>query len=166
MVRQRLTPSSSFTQELISFPEGEVIRKCVECGVCNASCAIASMSDINPRQIVQKILVGAKEPVLNSGQHWICMTCQFCDNRCQHGVSLAEVFRAVRKIAIQDRRIPLEIQIAAQTIVRDGWLLKESYTDHVADERMELGLSSRLTWNSRYTDRIGSKYFKFGGKGA
>ena len=164
MVRQRLTPSSSFTEELISFPEGEVIKKCIECGVCTASCAIASLSNSNPRKIVQKILVGAREPVLNSSQHWSCMTCQFCESRCQHGVSLAEVFRAVRKIAIRDGRIPLEIQTAAQTIIKDGWLLKESYTDYVADERSQLGLSSRLSWNSRYTDRIGSKYFKSGGK--
>ena len=163
MVRTRLTPSSSFIQELSSMPGGEIIEKCVACGICTASCAVASGSQYNPRQIMQKILVGAREKVLQSDQPWLCKTCHFCDTTCQYGVSLADVFKVVRKLAIRENIIPLTFRKATETILNDGWLMKDAYSDFVADERKELGLSSRLSWNKRYTRDVKSKYFDTGG---
>ena len=163
MVRTRLYPSSSFAQELASMPGGEVIHDCISCGVCTASCAMASESQLHPRQIIQKILVGAREPVLNSEQPWLCKTCHMCESTCQHGVSLSDVFAVVRKLAIKEGIIPLKFKQAAQTILTDGWLLKNAYSDHVSDTRKELGLSSRLTHNKKFTDRVNSKYLLKGG---
>jgi len=153
-----------FVKELASLPGGEVINKCLQCGICTAKCVIASGSEYTPRKIVQKILVGARELVLSSDQPWLCMTCQLCESECQYGVSLAQVFRLVRRIAIQDGFIPPSFIEAAYTIFEDGWLLKSAYTDFIADERRELGLSSRLNWNNRYTSQVRSKYFSSGGK--
>lgn len=159
MVRSRLTPSSSFIQELTSIPGGELIEKCLACGVCTASCAVASGSQYNPRQIMQKILVGAREIVLQSDQPWLCKTCHLCENACQYGVRLADVFKIVRKLAIREGIIPPAFQKAAQIILTDGWLMKKEYSDFIADERKELGLSSRLTWNNRYSRKVKSEYF-------
>ncbi len=163
MVRTRLTPSSSFIQELTSLPGGELIEKCVACGECTASCAIASGSQYNPRRVMQKILVGARERVLESEQPWLCKTCHLCDDTCQYGVKLADVFKVVRKLAIREGIVPIAFQQAAQTILTDGWLMREAYSDHVADERKELGLSSRLSQNKRFTRDVKSKYFDTGG---
>jgi heterodisulfide reductase subunit C len=164
MVRQRYTPSSTFVQELSSLPGGDVISKCIQCGVCTAKCTIASGSEYNPRKVVQQILVGARELVLRNDQPWLCLTCQLCENVCQYGVSLDQVFSLVRRIAIREGIIPPSFVEAAESIFEDGWLLKTAYTDFIADERRELGLSSRLTWNIRYTSLVSSKYFKTGGK--
>ena len=163
MVRTRLTPSSSFIQELTSMPGGELIEKCVACGECTGTCAIASGSQYNPRRVMQKILVGARERVLESEQPWLCKTCHLCDDTCQYGVKLADVFKVVRKLAIREGIVPIAFQRAAQTILTDGWLMREAYSDHVADERKELGLSSRLSQNKRFTRDVKSKYFDTGG---
>ena len=112
---------------------------------------------------MQKILVGAREPVLQSEQLWLCKICNLCENTCQYGVKLADVFRIVRHLAIQERKIPAAFQKAAKTILSDGWLMKEAYSDFVSDERKELGLSSRLSQNKRYTNDVKSKYFDNGG---
>jgi heterodisulfide reductase subunit C len=69
----------------------------------------------------------------------------------------------VRKLAIKEGIVPPKFKEAAKTILTDGWLLKSAYSDHVADERKELGLSSRLTYNKRFTDRVNSKYLDKGG---
>jgi heterodisulfide reductase subunit C len=164
MVRQRLIPSSRLAEELASLPGGEIIETCLRCGVCTASCAISSASGLNPRKIIQKILVGAREPVLNSEQPWLCMTCNLCENKCQYGVMLEDVFGLVREIAVQEGIVPPAFVDANQTILRDGWLLKKANTDFVLDQRRELGLSSRLTWNNRYTGQVWSKYFGSGVK--
>jgi heterodisulfide reductase subunit C len=159
MVRTRLTPSSSFIQELASMPGGEIIEKCVACGVCTASCPIASGSQYNPRQIMQKILVGARQRVLESEQPWLCKTCHLCEDTCQYGVKLADVFKIVRKLAIKEGLVPIAFQTAANTILTDGWLMKDAYSDFIADERTELGLGSRLSQNKRYTRDVKSKFF-------
>jgi len=164
MVRQRYTPSSAFVEELASLPGGDIIDKCIECGVCNASCVIASSTEYPPRKIVQQILVGARDLVLSSDQPWLCLTCQLCESVCQYDVNLAQVFGLVRRIAVREGIIPPVFVEAAETIFEDGWLLKNAYTDFVADERNELGLSSRLNWNNRYTSQVSSKYFSTGGK--
>jgi heterodisulfide reductase subunit C len=163
MDRQRYTPSSMFVRELASLPGGEIIEKCVACGVCTAKCTIAPGSDYNPRKVIQKILVGARELVLTSNQHWLCTTCQLCEDECQYGVRLAQVFELVRRIAVREGIIPPSFTAAAQAIFDDGWLLKNAYTDFIADERRELGLSSRLNWNNRFTSQMRSKYTNFGG---
>ena len=163
MVRTRLNPSSSFAQELASMPGGDVINDCIACGVCTARCAIAADSQLHPRQIIQKILVGAREPVLNSEQPWLCKTCQMCDSTCQYGVSLSDVFGVVRKLALQEGIVPQKFKVAAKTILTDGWLLKSAYSDYVADTRKGLGLGSRLSYNKRFTDRVNSKYIEKGG---
>jgi heterodisulfide reductase subunit C len=163
MVRTRLTPSSSFIQELTSMPGGELIEKCVACGVCTASCSISSGSQYNPRQLMQKILVGARQRVLESEQPWLCKTCHLCEEACQYGVRLADVFKIVRKLAIKEGLVPIEFQTAANTILTDGWLMKDAYSDFIADERKELGLGSRLSQNKRYTRDVKSTFFDTGG---
>jgi heterodisulfide reductase subunit C len=144
-------------------PGGELIEKCVACGVCTASCGVASGSDYNPRQVMQKILVGARDRVLQSDQPWLCKICHLCEDTCQYGVKLADVFKVVRKIAIREGVVPIAFQQAAQTILTDGWLMKETYSDFIADERKALGLSTRLSQNKRYTRDVKSKYFDTGG---
>lgn len=144
-------------------PGGEVINKCIACGVCTASCAIASGTEYNPRQVVQKILVGAREAVMESEQPWLCKTCHLCERTCQHGVNLSDVFNVVRRFAIKEGFVQPAFLKATHSILADGWSQKNAYSDFVADERKELGLSSRLTWNKRYTKRVKSKYFQEGG---
>ncbi|MFW9956300.1 MAG: 4Fe-4S dicluster domain-containing protein [Candidatus Thorarchaeota archaeon] len=140
-----------------------MIEKCIACGVCTASCAIASSTQYNPRQVIQKILVGAKDVVLESDQPWLCKTCHLCESTCQHGITLADVFEIVRKFAIKEGFVQPAFLKVTHTILMDGWMQKCAYSDFVADERKQLGLSSRLTWNKRYTKRVKSKYLENGG---
>jgi heterodisulfide reductase subunit C len=160
--RQRFVPSSQLVEELASLPGGEIIETCLRCGVCTAKCAISSASGLNPRKLMQKILVGAREPVLNSEQPWLCMTCNLCEDNCQYGVKLEDIFGLVREIAVQEGIVPPAFIDANHAILTDGWLFKKANTDFVLDERRELGLSSRLTWNNRYTGQVLSKYFSSG----
>ncbi|MFW9958991.1 MAG: 4Fe-4S dicluster domain-containing protein [Candidatus Odinarchaeota archaeon] len=102
MIQQRLTPSSLFVEELASLPGGEMIEKCLRCGICTANCIVAHTPDNNPRKIVQMILIGARDPVLQSEIPWLCTDCSSCASECQYGVKLANLFALVRKAAIRD----------------------------------------------------------------
>ncbi|TFG09796.1 heterodisulfide reductase [Candidatus Thorarchaeota archaeon] len=154
-------PSSDFSEEIANEPGGEDITKCIQCGMCTASCLVAKYTDrYRPRRLIQKILLGKREEVLNSELPWLCMTCRLCEERCQEGVSLPEIFGAVRKIAAREGKIPNVFKSTASLVLKDGWMLKDTYTDFIEDDRDDLGLDTDLNWDDDFVKKIKKKYFK------
>jgi heterodisulfide reductase subunit C len=154
------TPSSDFAREVASVPGGEAINKCIQCGICTASCMVARASDkYRPRKIIQKIIIGKREEVLRSEQPWFCMTCRMCEENCQEGVSPAEIFHAIRYIAAREGHVPNIFRKTLDTVLEDGWLLKDAYSDFVEDDRDSLGLSTDLSWNNEFSKRVRERYF-------
>ncbi len=148
-------PTSSFAEELAAIPGGEVVNKCIQCGICTASCAVARYTDeYRPRQLIQKILLGEREEVLKSRLPWLCMTCRLCEERCQEGVSPAEVFHAVRILAAREGYVPPEFRRVMDSLLNNGWLLADSYTDFEEEEREDMGLDPDLGWNDKFLKRI------------
>ncbi len=153
------TPSSDFAKEIALIPGGEVINKCIQCGICTASCVVACVDDqYRPRRLIQKILIGKRDEVLKSDQPWLCMTCRMCEERCQEGVSPAEIFHAVRVLAVKEGHIPKVFQITVEKVLCDGWMLADAYTDFNEDEREDLGLNPVLAWNDTFTKKVKKKY--------
>ena len=96
------TPSSDFAKEVAEVEGGEAINKCIQCGICTASCVVAKATDVyRPRRMIQKIILGMKKEVLTSDESWYCMSCRMCEERCQEGVSPAEIFHAVREVYVR-----------------------------------------------------------------
>ena len=156
-------PSSSFAQEVEQEFGGEGIMKCIQCGMCTASCMVASMTDkYRPRQLIQKILLGKRQEVLTSDLPWLCMTCRLCEERCQEDVNLAEIFHAVRQIATREGHAPKVFKNTVATILEDGWLLNDSYTDFIEDDRTDLGLDTDLDWNNEFVKRVKKRYIDGG----
>jgi heterodisulfide reductase subunit C len=159
------TPTSAFAREIAKQPGGEAINKCIQCGICSASCAVASVSEkYRPRQLIQKILIGERNEVLKSELPWLCMTCRLCEERCQEGVSPAEIFEAVRHLAAEEGHVPNVFRKTTDTVLRDGWMLKDSYTDFNEDERNDLGLDPELGWDTEYVKKVKARYFGGGKK--
>lgn len=157
------TPSSSFSREIASVPGGEDINKCIQCGICTASCMVANYTDkYRPRKLIQKILIGKREEVLSSELPWLCMTCRLCQERCQEGVSLPDIFHAVREIAAQENHIPKAFTNTVDVLLRDGWLLKDAYSDFVEDDRDALGLDPKLTWNNDFGEKVRKRFVEGG----
>ncbi len=124
---------------------------------------VARASDkYRPRKIIQKILIGKREEVLRSEQPWFCMTCRMCEENCQEGVSPAEIFHAIRYIAARKGYVPKAFRNTLDTVLEDGWLLQDAYSDFVEDERNELGLHTDLSWNNIFSKRVRERYFRTG----
>ncbi len=156
-------PTSSFAQEVAREPGGEDINKCVQCGICSASCLVATYERrYRPRQLIQKILLGEREEVLRSELPWLCMTCRLCEERCQEGVSISEIFHAVRQIAAREGFIPNTFKRTINTLMEDGWLLKDAYSDMIEDDRDDLGLDTDLGWNNEFVKRVKERYLEGG----
>lgn len=158
-------PSSHFAEEVEQESGGEGIMMCIQCGMCTASCMVASMTErYRPRKLIQKILLGKREEVLTSELPWLCMACKLCEERCQEGVLLSDIFTAVREIAAREGHIPPVYQQTVDKVLEDGWLLKDSYTDFEEDDRDDLGLDTDLNWNDKFVKKLKKKYFRGGKK--
>ncbi len=160
MTRELHSPSSSFALEISLFPNGEDIKKCIQCGICSATCPVAFASNIfRPRKLIQWILIGKREEVLKSDIPWFCMTCRTCEERCQEGVSPAEIFQAVRHLAISEGYAPEAFKKMVDIILTDGWMLKDAFSDFIEDDREALGLDRDLHWNNEFVKMVKKKYF-------
>lgn len=109
----RLVPSSKFAEELASLPGGEIVETCLTCGICTATCIVSYSSDYNPRKVLQRVVLGARESVLQSEEPWLCTTCYHCVSECHSGVKLADLFALIRAVAIREG---LSVRVDAQEI--------------------------------------------------
>ena len=158
-------PSSNFAKEVEQEFYGDGIMKCIQCGMCTASCMVASMAErYRPRMLIQKILLGRREEVLSSELPWLCMTCRLCEERCQEDVNLSEIFHAVREIAAREGYIPQVFRNTINKVLEDGWLLNDAFTDFVEDDRSDLGLDPKLYWNNEFVKKVKKRYFEGGNK--
>ena len=158
-------PNSNFSKEIEKEPGGEYIQRCIQCGMCTASCMVANMTEkYRPRKLVQQILLGMREEVLESDLPWLCMACRQCEERCQEDVSLADIFHAVRNLAAKEGHIPLPIKKVVDTVLEDGWILKDSYSDFIQDDRDDLGLDTDLGWNNEFVKKVKKRYIDGGNK--
>ncbi|UUX96290.1 glycolate oxidase subunit GlcF [Aquabacterium sp. J223] len=141
-------------------PDGEeaeaVLRKCVHCGFCTATCPTYQLlgDELDgPRgriYLIKQVLEG--QPATRSTQLHLdrCLTCRNCESTCPSGVQygrLVEVGRAA--VAEQVTRSPLD---RAQR-----WLLKEGLPSPLFAPALKLGQALRPLLPQRLKDKVPPK---------
>ena len=128
--------------EFAGTPEGQeaeaILRKCVHCGFCNATCPTYQLlgDELDgPRgriYLMKQVLEGA--PVTRSTQLHLdrCLTCRNCETTCPSGVQYGHLVDIGRKIVEERVERP-----ASEKAVR--WLLKEGLTSPLFGPAMKLG---------------------------
>ena len=81
------------------FPIQEMIRSCIQCGTCSASCPNEFAMDRTPRQLWRMVLMGQKQEIFKSKTFALCSTCYYCTLRCPRGLPLTEAMSALKQIA-------------------------------------------------------------------
>jgi glycolate oxidase iron-sulfur subunit len=115
-----------------------ILRKCVHCGFCNATCPTYQLlgDELDgPRgriYLMKQVLEGA--PVTRSTQQHLdrCLTCRNCESTCPSGVQYGSLVEIGRRIV--DARVE---RPAAEKTLR--WLLKEGLTSPLFAPAMKLG---------------------------
>ncbi len=132
--------------EFAGTPEGEeaqaIVRKCVHCGFCNATCPTYQLlgDELDgPRgriYLIKQVLEGA-EVTRSTQQHLDrCLTCLNCQTTCPSGVEYGHLVDIGRKIV--DARVQ---RPAAERTVR--WLLKEGLTSPLFAPALRVGQAMR-----------------------
>ncbi|HUY01632.1 MAG TPA: 4Fe-4S dicluster domain-containing protein [Candidatus Deferrimicrobium sp.] len=73
---------------------------CMTCGKCVGDCIAAENSDFNSRKIIQKILDGDRESLINGNEIWKCFLCDLCTIKCPKNIQIKKLILILRKLAI------------------------------------------------------------------
>ncbi|MFP8835125.1 glycolate oxidase subunit GlcF [Hydrogenophaga sp. XSHU_21] len=119
-----------------------ILRKCVHCGFCTATCPTYQLlgDELDgPRgriYLIKQVLEGA-QPTRKTQQHLDrCLTCRNCETTCPSGVQYGHLVDIGR--AVVDAKVP---RPAAERTVR--WMLKEGLPSPLFGPAMKLGQAVR-----------------------
>jgi glycolate oxidase iron-sulfur subunit len=127
-------------------PEGReaesILRKCVHCGFCTATCPTYQLlgDELDgPRgriYLIKQVLEGT-EPTRKTQQHLDrCLTCRNCESTCPSGVQYGHLVDIGRKLV--DDKVP---RPSGERLVR--WALKEGLPSSLFGPAMKLGQTLR-----------------------
>jgi glycolate oxidase iron-sulfur subunit len=148
---------TTLAPEFQGTPDGDeaeaILRKCVHCGFCTATCPTYQvLGDENdgPRgriYLVKQLLEGS--PVTRSTQLHLdrCLTCRNCESTCPSGVQygrLADIGRHVLEQRVQ--------RPAGERAVR--WLLREGLTSPLFAPAMAAGRAVRPLLPAKLKDKV------------
>jgi heterodisulfide reductase subunit D len=106
---------TEFSKEVT--PDLEVLRSCIQCGTCSASCPTAYAMDYTPRQLWKLIQLGLKDEVVNSRTFWLCTTCKACTVRCPRGIDLTQTMLMLKEYAVRESlKVPEGIGVLRETV--------------------------------------------------
>jgi glycolate oxidase iron-sulfur subunit len=127
-------------------PEGReaeaILRKCVHCGFCTATCPTYQLlgdelDGPRGRIYLMKQVLEGKPPTRSTQLHLDrCLTCRNCESTCPSGVQYGHLVDIGRKIV--DGKVPRPAREAALR-----WTLKEGLTSPLFAPAMKLGQSVR-----------------------
>ncbi len=73
-----------------------LLKRCYQCGQCSGVCQLSKVQKYPPSKIIQLILEGFEQKVLESGILWECLTCNQCLKDCPEKINFADIVRMAR----------------------------------------------------------------------
>lgn len=146
--------------EFAASPEGQeaegILRKCVHCGFCTATCPTYQVfgDELDgPRgriYLMKQVLEGA-QPTASTQLHLDrCLTCRNCESTCPSGVQYGRLVEIGREIV--EQRVP---RPAGERALR--WLLKEGLTSPLFAPAMKIGQLVRPLLPARLQEKVPPK---------
>ena len=125
---------AAYWDQVRTFPDGDRVRNCIQCGSCTGSCPVSYAMDISPRQIVALFRAGFLEEILRSRSIWICASCYACTVRCPAGIRVTDNIYALKRVATSMHIFPAHFPAHA---------MAEAFAGEHQAVRAELGAVAR-----------------------
>jgi heterodisulfide reductase subunit C len=103
----------------------EMLRACIQCGTCSASCPNAFAMDLTPRRLWRMVLMGCSDAIFSSHTFALCSACYYCTLRCPRGLPLTDAMAALKQVAARKgisryRRSTLFYETFMESVRRHG----------------------------------------------
>jgi heterodisulfide reductase subunit C len=77
----------------------EMLKTCIQCGTCTASCPNTAFMDITPRHMWRLLLTDNIEELFSSKSFIMCSSCYYCTLRCPRGIELTSAMSMLKQVA-------------------------------------------------------------------
>ncbi|MFW9988956.1 MAG: (Fe-S)-binding protein [Candidatus Odinarchaeota archaeon] len=85
----------------------KLLKKCYQCARCSGVCQISKVQKFTPSRIIQMILEGFEDEIINSQVLWDCLMCNSCLQNCPKDINFADIVRIARyKMKLKDIQNP------------------------------------------------------------
>ncbi len=130
-----------------SFSKNELYR-CLQCAVCTGSCPVSQVIEgYNPREtILQYLLHGEQQKVLDDELVWCCTTCYACQERCPHEIDINGLLTRIMNQAARHGNLPKGLREGLKILARTGRQVKATSSSERI--RRETGLAPLTTPDS------------------
>lgn len=99
----------NFLKEVIdNVQEGDMVRMCMQCGVCAGSCPMGSYWEHTPQKIFMMIHANKRDDVLASDSMWMCTSCYNCIARCPREIPITHIMHGLASYAKHLNLVPKE----------------------------------------------------------
>ncbi|MFH2096321.1 MAG: 4Fe-4S dicluster domain-containing protein [Bacteroidota bacterium] len=98
--------TTDLVMEITGAKENKRVLSCIQCGTCTATCPMNNLFEESPRQIFLMVRNGMVDGVFNSITPWICASCYKCTINCPAGVKITDVMYKIKRLGIQNNRLP------------------------------------------------------------
>jgi heterodisulfide reductase subunit C len=92
--------------------------KCMQCGICSASCPSGRHTSLNIRKIVKR--AAKTTDILSDEQLWMCTTCYNCQERCPRGIEIVDILLDIRAISANHGKILPEHRKVCEMLLEYG----------------------------------------------
>jgi Fe-S oxidoreductase len=117
-----------FLEEVMAAaPDGERIRRCLQCGTCSGVCPYGYIMDFPPSRMITSLRAEEFEQVLASDTLWMCFSCYACTQVCPVQIPLtATLMTHAKEELLLAGNVPTELQDALENSQRYGNVLGQS----------------------------------------
>jgi len=128
------------------------ILECTQCGKCAAACplVLSGFSFYNKR-VIQTIVVGFKDLILNDSSIWACQSCNRCTEVCPMGVDPFEIMLATRRMAVREYALPTTAIEGIKSLYDTGHAV---YISEAGIPRKKLGLPETPPTTTTYHEAL------------
>ncbi|AEE14948.1 heterodisulfide reductase subunit C-like protein [Thermodesulfobium narugense DSM 14796] len=129
-----------FSDEIMKLGAEELLD-CIQCAKCAAACpmVLAGFEFFNKR-IIQSILIGQKEILLDDSSIWACQACNRCTEVCPRKVEPFGVVMAMRRSAIREFALPTLAVEGLKSLYDVGHAV---YFSNAGEIRKKIGLPEK-----------------------
>jgi Fe-S oxidoreductase len=89
---------------------GDAVKRCYECGICDAVCPWNRVSTFSVRKLVREATFGLSE--IEREEIWLCTTCGKCPQQCPRDVKQIEDMVSLRRMATEYGLFPPSVRAA------------------------------------------------------
>ncbi len=94
--KQELDENYVYLEKIYTDKLRNMLLRCYQCARCSGICQLSFVQKFVPSRIIQMILEGFEDKVVESGVLWDCLQCNACLQNCPEDINFADLVRIAK----------------------------------------------------------------------